>query len=75
MKRIIISLFAATLLGFSALARADSNPSNDSVGLRISITPNFERGIVIDAVHAQNLADLGQRLGVPAPFGQGRRSE
>ena len=30
-----------------------------------------ERGIVIDAVHARNLADLGARLGVPAPFEAG----
>jgi LDH2 family malate/lactate/ureidoglycolate dehydrogenase len=27
-----------------------------------------ERGLVIDGVHARNLAELGARLGVPAPF-------
>jgi len=27
-----------------------------------------ERGVVIDAVHARNLAELGARLGVPTPF-------
>jgi hypothetical protein len=26
---------------------------------------------VIDAVHRRNLVELGERLGVPAPFGSG----
>ncbi len=48
MKIIFMSIFAAFSLGSLSTVYADSNPANDSAALRISIIPNFDRGVIID---------------------------
>ncbi len=48
MKIIFTALLLSVAFGTVSYVSADSNPSNDSAGLRISVTPNFETGIEID---------------------------
>ena len=65
-----IFLFLALSLALVPAVRADSNSSNDSVGITVSITPNFDRGVLIDtgAVDLNmGLVDMGASTQTVSP--------